>query len=479
MPKKLKIFNTLGRSIEQIEPISGDEIGIYSCGPTVYDYAHIGNLRKYVFDDLLVRTLENFGYHVKHVMNITDVGHLTDDADDGEDKIEKGAKREGKSAWEIAKFYEAAFLDDLQKLNIKKPDVISRATEHIKQQIDLIVKLEKKGYTYKIDDGVYFDTSKLTDYGKLAGLNTAGQIEGARVETNSQKHNPTDFALWKFSNTSGESRRQMEWDSPWGVGFPGWHIECSAMSVAYLGQPFEIHTGGIDLIPVHHTNEIAQSEAAEGKPLAKYWVHSDFVLENGKKMAKSDGHFLRLSDLIEKGFDPLDYKFMVLGAHYRSKLNFSFEALSGARAARQKITNFAAKANNEDGSDEEEEFFANRLERFKTYLSEDLDTPKAFAVIFETVSAAYESGYHSRQSFKFLEEIDRFLALDLSKKSFSYDGIKSTVELDDDLIDMISKRNKYRQTGDFDQADELKAQITTKGYKIEDSKGGTSIDKIA
>ena len=398
----MKIYNTLGRKIEMVHPVrdnglSGNGstgqlqggrikddnkkfsngasplddnlIRIYTCGLTVYDFAHIGNLRKYIFDDLLKRTLEAVGFKVKHVMNITDVGHLTSDADLGEDKIEKGAKREHKSAWEIAKFYEKKFIEDLKQLNVELPDVICRATEHIDDQIALIKVLEEKGFTYKTADGIYFDSSKLPDYGKLASLDKENLLEGVRVEKNPEKKNPTDFALWKLSASQGTQKRDMEWPSPWGVGFPGWHIECSAMSTKYLGQPFEIHTGGVDHIAVHHTNEIAQSEAAFGKPLAKYWVHSEHLLENGHKMAKSAGHFIRLQDLREKGFNPLDFRYFCLMAHYRTKLNFSWESLGAARSSLGKIRAFARSLDDEK-EDEGKEYLG--YEYSKAYYNSEL-----------------------------------------------------------------------------------------------------------
>lgn len=482
--RQLKIYNTLGRKIEPVEPIKDGKIGIYSCGLTVYDYAHIGNLRKYIFDDLLVRTLRNFGYTVKHVMNITDVGHLTDDGDSGEDKMEKGAAREGKTAWEIAKFFENAFLQDFDRLNIVRPDIMPRATEHIKQQIELIQKLEQKGFTYITDDGVYFDTSKLKDYGKLAGLNLESLREGARVEKNEQKKNATDFALWKFSPKG--SKRQMQWLSPWVpsgsqdkvMGFPGWHIECSAMSTKYLGQPFEIHTGGIDHIPVHHTNEIAQSEAAEGKPLAKYWVHSEFVLENGHKMSKSDGHFVRLFDLVKKGYDPLDFRYLVLSAHYRSKLDFSFDSLDGAKSTRKSLINFVQKAVKENSSEQEETFYDLALGRFESDLENDLDTPKALAVVFETISKAYESSYLGPAARKFIKIVDGYLALNLIGQIYKYEGIVSSVKLDDELLDRLNERSRARESGNFDLADQIKREIIEKGYKIDDQKDYTGIDKI-
>ncbi|MCX6809459.1 MAG: cysteine--tRNA ligase [Candidatus Berkelbacteria bacterium] len=473
------IFNTLTRQKEEIKPIEGDTIRIYSCGLTVYDYAHIDNLRKYIFDDLLKRALIYFGYKVKHVMNITDVGHLTSDEDEGEDKIEKGATREGKSAYEIAKFYEKAFVEDLKKLNILLADEMPRATENIKEQIDLIKKLEEKGFTYKTSDGIYFDTSKLSDYGKLARLDIENLKEGIRVEKNPEKKNPTDFALWKLSVPKGghpeaiaegspanagqsviasgakQSRRQMEWPSPWGVGFPGWHLECSAMSTKFLGQPFEIHTGGVDHIPVHHTNEIAQSEAAFDKPLAKYWVHSEHLLEDGHKMAKSAGHFIRLQDLEEKGYSPLDFRYLCLSAKYRSKLDFSYKSLGAAKVARRKINdayNLAKPSTTKlhpaggvwsKGCDQA--------------LSDDLDTPRALAFIFDNLSK------FSKENFEKMDEVLAILE-------------KFTVP--EEVEKLVADRQKARDQKDFKKSDEIRSQIKKKGFLVEDSVGGTKIIRI-
>jgi cysteinyl-tRNA synthetase len=500
---KLTIYNSLGRHLEEVEPIEGDTIRVYSCGPTVYDFAHIGNLRKYIFDDLLVRTLGFLGYKTKHVMNITDVGHLVGDGDEGEDKLEVGSRREGKSAQEIAKYFEKEFFLDEEKLNIKKPEIVCRATEHISEQIDLVKILFEKGFAYQISDGVYFDTSKFADYGKLAGLNVAGQIEGSRVEINPDKRNPSDFALWKFSfdcaqdgaqdkksfdgaQDDGSSHRQMEWESPWGVGFPGWHLECSAMSTKYLGQPFEIHTGGVDHIAVHHTNEIAQSEAACDKPLAKYWVHSEFILQDGHKMAKSEGHFLRLSDLQEKGFSPLDYRYLCLSSHYRSKLNFTWESLNGARQAREKIIQFGYIAEGPSvlsgveggGSDESRDFYIKAIEDISRKLSDDLNTPEAFAIIFQTISQAHHNNYLCQTDIKyFLETIDKVFALDLIGETYSQDGIRSKSKLPEEILNLAKQRNQARQAKDYGKADDLKQKIVSAGYDIEDGQTHTSIDK--
>jgi len=315
----LKFYNTLTRKLEDFNPLNPPNVGLYTCGPTVYMYAHIGNLRTYIFEDILKRVLLANNYKVNHVMNITDVGHLTSDADTGDDKLEKEAIKENKNAWEIAAFYTAAFQKDLEELNIIPPDIWCKATDHINEQIELVKKLESKGFTYRTDDGIYFDTSKVADYGKLAGLDIEGLRAGIRVEMVAGKKNPTDFALWKFSPTN--VKRQMEWDSPWGKGFPGWHIECAAMSMKYLGETFDIHCGGIDHIPVHHTNEIAEAESATGKPFVKYWLHGEFLELKEGRMGKSEGNAILVSTLKEKGFDPLSYRYLVLNTHYRKRWN--------------------------------------------------------------------------------------------------------------------------------------------------------------
>jgi cysteinyl-tRNA synthetase len=462
----MRIYNTLTRQLEEVKPLEGsDTIRIYSCGLTVYDYAHIGNLRKYVFDDLQKRTLIYFGYKVKHVMNVTDVGHLTSDEDEGEDKIEKRAKRENKSAYEIAKYYENAFVEDMKKLNILIPNVMPRATENIAEQIDLIKILEEKGFTYKTTDGIYFDTSKLSDYGKLAQLDIENLKEGIRVEKNPEKRNITDFALWKLSvpqgghpelvsgsNSASKQKRQMEWESPWGVGFPGWHLECSAMSTKFLGQPFEIHTGGVDHIPVHHTNEIAQSEAAYDKPLAKYWVHSEHLLENGRKMAKSDGHFIRLRDLEEKGYSALDFRYMCLSAKYRSKLDFSYESLDAAKSARKRINDAYVVSLRATASERGNL----SLELFDSAISEDLDTPKALAFIFDNL------GKLSSDNF---EKIDEVLA------------ILEKIEIPEEIQDLVAEREKARKDKSFEESDRLRSEIEEKGFLVEDLGDKTVIKK--
>ncbi|MFA1571862.1 cysteine--tRNA ligase [Vibrio tasmaniensis 1F-187] len=375
----LQLFNTLNRTLSPFYTIQPRKVGLYACGPTVYDYAHVGNLRTYLFVDVLKRVLQINGYQVNHVMNITDVGHLVSDGDTGEDKMEKGARKQEKSAWDIATFFEDAFFTDLERLNILKPSITCRATDHIQEQISFIQSLEAKGYTYQTSDGIYFDTEKLPDYGKLARLDMEGLEAGIRVDMAEKKH-PTDFALWKFT---GEQKRQMEWTSPWGNGFPGWHIECSAMAEKYLGETFDIHIGGEDHIPIHHTNEIAQCQAKNGHVQANFWLHGYFLNINNEKISKS-GSTLRLESLIDKGYDPLAYRYLTLTSHYRSQLSFTWEGLNGAQKAlrrlRKKITDMP------DGGNVDNQFKAEFLAR----INRDLNMPQALALLWEVTDSSIE-----------------------------------------------------------------------------------------
>ena len=396
----MKLYNTLTQQVETVLNIPFDtQVGLYACGPTVYDFDHLGHMRKYTMDDILVRTLRLAGMKVRHVMNVTDVGHLVSDADTGEDKMEKGARQTGKTVWEVAKFFEDDHWDKLQRMNILKPDVAPRATDHIAEQIAQVQQLEKNGFTYEIpEDGIYFDTSKDPSYGKLARLKLDQQKEGARIGVTKGKRNPSDFALWKFSPK--DEQRQMEWDSPWGKGFPGWHIECSAMSMKYLGDQFEIHTGGIDHIPVHHTNEIAQAENASGKrPFVRYWVHYNFLRVEGQKMSKSLKNFLTLDDIQAKGFSPEALKLLFLQAHYRDELNFTWDSLAGAqkgweRLQRQieKILKTAGVNSLDQVPDPDLELLpheiAQQLEDFVRLMEDDLKTPQALALLWKTIKAA-------------------------------------------------------------------------------------------
>lgn len=438
----LKLYNTLTKIIEEFDHRTDEPVTLYCCGPTVYDYAHIGNFRTYSMTDFLVRTLRYLGYTVKYSMNITDVGHLVSDADEGEDKLEKGAKREGKTAWDIAKFYTDAFVSDSKKLNLLEPDFRPHATDYIKEQITMVKTLIDKNYAYTIDDGIYFDTSKFAHYGQLTGQNIEELKAGARVEPNPQKKNPTDFALWKFSPK--DKKRDMEWDSPWGVGFPGWHIECSAMSRATLEtDQLDIHTGGADLIPVHHTNEIAQSEATTGKhPFVRYWVHGQFIMVDGAKMAKSKGNFYTLSDIEKRGYEPLALRYLYTSAHYRTFLNFTWEALDAAQKSLNELRSRVAS-----GADSSPEL----KKKFQEALENDLNMPQALAIAWEAARIAPQ----------LLLDFDRVLGLDLDKKPVN-------VEVPVYIKHLIQKRENLRKLKKFDEADAVRIEIEEKGYKIED-----------
>ncbi|MBU2562314.1 MAG: cysteine--tRNA ligase [Nanoarchaeota archaeon] len=446
----LKLYNTLTRKKEIFKPIKKGHVGIYGCGPTVYWHQHIGNLFRYIFEDLLVKTFEYNNYKVKHVLNVTDVGHLTSDADTGEDKIEKAAKREGKSAQEIANYYLKLFINDFKKLNIKEPDIWCRATKHIEEQISLIKKLEKKGYTYRTSDGIYFDTSKFKDYGKLAKLNIKGLQAGKRINIK-EKKNKTDFALWKFSEEPGV--RQQEWKSPWGVGFPGWHIECSAMSIKYLGETFDIHTGGEDHIPIHHTNEIAQSEAATGKKFVNYWMHSRWLLFKGEKMSKSKGGIFTLSELEEKGFESLSYRYMALTTHYRKQLNFSLELLEASKIAFQRLKNIISELKDDKKTNKK------YLEEFREALNDDLNTPKALQILWKLVRDENAKG-----KFRTIKEMDKIFGLDLLKKE--------KVKISSEIKKLVDEREKARSKKEWEKADELRRKINKLGYFIEDTNKG-------
>lgn len=457
----LYLYNTLTKRKEKFEPLNPPYVGMYTCGPTVYNYAHIGNLRTYIFEDILKRVLIYNGYIVKHVMNITDVGHLTSDADEGEDKIEREAKKERRSAWEIAEFYTEAFKRDLKKLNIIEPDIWCKATDHIQDFIDLILILERKGYTYKTSDGIYFDTSKVPDYGKLAGQDLESLLPGARVEYNPEKKNPTDFALWKFSPK--DVKRQMEWDSPWGIGFPGWHIECSAMSTKYLGQPFDIHCGGIDHIPIHHTNEIAQSEAAYDKPMAKYWLHGEFLVMGEKRMGKSEGNFITLSDLEEKGYHPLSYRYFCLTAHYRSPLKFTWTALEAAQRALFRLyENIKRYPQGNASYDKKYE------EEFHKAINDDLDMPKALAITWELVKDDKISPEVKRET---LLQFDKVLGLSLDNPP------EIKIEIPEEIWKLVEEREVARKNKDWEKADKIREEIKNRGYIIEDTPQGPRVKK--
>ncbi|MBX7213046.1 MAG: cysteine--tRNA ligase [Thermoflexales bacterium] len=457
----LRFFDTYTRTLRDFEPLNGPAVGMYTCGPTVYDYAHIGNLRTYIFEDLLRRVLVFNGYAVKHVMNITDVGHLTSDADSGEDRMEKGSRRTGRSAWEIAAMYTEAFQADLRRLNINEPHVWCRATDHIAEQIDFIREIEARSFTYRTSDGLYFDTSRVDDYGYLARLNTEGLQAGARVEMAEKRH-PTDFALWKFS--APEEKRQMEWASPWGTGFPGWHIECSAMAARYLGPYFDIHCGGEDHIMVHHPNEIAQTQARHGTRLANFWMHGYFLQIDSSRMGKSMGNFLRVQTLIDEGYEPLVWRFFCLGAHYRSKLNFNWEALEGARAALNRLRAAVLGWPADAAAAPDAAFVA----RFTDAVNDDLNLPRALAVTWELVRSDLPSGVRHATMGVF----DRILGLDLLTWKPEAVAIPAEVQA---VLDARALARKERRWAD---ADALRAKARDLGFEIEDTPQGQKARKV-
>ncbi len=453
---KLRLYDTYTRSLREFEPIKAPEVGLYTCGPTVYDYAHIGNLRSYIFEDILRRVLMLNGYSVRHVMNITDVGHLTSDADEGEDRMEKGSQRTGLSAWEIAELYTEEFKTDLNHLNIYLPTVWCRATDHIPEQIDLIQCIEDKGFTYRTSDGIYFDTSKLEDYGYLGRLDIEGLQAGARIDIG-EKRNLTDFALWKFSPS--DSTRQMEWESPWGVGFPGWHIECSAMSAKYLSPWFDIHCGGEDHINVHHTNEIAQTQACYGTRLANFWMHGYFLQIDEARMGKSEGNFLRVQTLIDKGYDPLVWRLFCLNAHYRTKLNFTWDGVDGAAISLERLRNAVYEWG--DAGDADEEF----IDKFVETVNEDLNMPRAMAITWELVKSDLPPAMKKATILYF----DRVLGLRLGEWQPKEERVPAEIQL------MVNERQTARQEKRWADADALRDQVIAAGYEVEDTPQGPRV----
>jgi cysteinyl-tRNA synthetase len=454
------LYNTLTRKKELFVPIRRGFVGLYTCGPTVYDYAHIGNLRSYIFEDLLKRVLLFNGFEVKHVMNLTDVGHLVSDADEGADKMEKGAKREGISAWDLAKKYTDAFMEDCRKLNILRPTIVCKATDHIKEQLDLIGELEKKGYTYRTSDGIYFDSAKFEGYGRLAGGRNKGIEPGKRVSVG-EKRSPEDFALWKFSPK--DEKRQMEWESPWGTGFPGWHIECSAMSMRYLGRHFDIHTGGVDHIPIHHPNEIAQSEAATGEKFVNYWLHGEFLVMENEKMSKSKGEFVTLGVLERRGFEPLAYRYFCLGTNYRKPLTFSWERLEAARDALARLRKevLALKASRDSGpSGTTKEYDS----EFLAGINDDLNLHEAMRAARRMLA---DEGISPARRLAAILDYDRVFGLGL--------GSLKEAAAPEDVVALAEEREKARRAKDWKRADELRKRISEKGFTVEDEPGGYSL----
>ena len=462
----LKLFNTLIRNKEPFTPQKEGEVGFYACGPTVYNYAHLGNLRAYVFMDLLRRVLEYNHLEVNLVMNITDVGHLVSDADEGEDKMEKGAKREGKTVWDIAEFYTKEFKKDIKALNIKEPSIWCKATDHIKEQIELVQKIEANGYTYKTEDGIYFDTSKLKDYGKLIPGFKPEELEaGKRIEM-ADKKQKTDFALWKFSPK--DEKRQMEWESPWGIGFPGWHIECTAMACKYLGEKFDIHTGGIDHIPIHHTNEIAQAEGAFGHDHVRFWLHNEFLVMDEGKMAKSTGGFLRLQTILDKGYDALDYRYFCMLTHYRKPLTFTWEGLDAARTARKRITNRVIELKNK--SIVPDKLSDERLAYQKLFvkaINDDVNIPEALALVHDMLGSKMKEG----EKLSLILDWDSVLGLRLAQAE------KEEIEVPEEIKNLLEEREVARKAKNFKKSDEIRNKIREKGYDVDDTPEGPEVSR--
>ena len=471
----IRLFNTMTRKIEEFKPLTPGKMGFYSCGPTVYHYAHIGNLRTMIHNDILKRMFTENGYAVHHVMNITDVGHLTsDDADSGDDKMERGAARDHKSVWEIAKFYTDEFLRDFDDLNNIRPTDMPRATDYIAEQIDLVKKLQDLGYTYEIPgDGIYYDTSKFAAYGALTGGSVAGNRAGARVEYNNEKHNPTDFALWKFSPT--DQKRQMEWDSPWGIGFPGWHAECSAMSMKLLGNHFDIHTGGEDLSRIHHTNEIAQSEPITGAPWVSYWVHFSFLVDkSGEKMSKSNGEFLGLDVVRKRGYDPIVYRYLILLGHYQTQLAFSWDAMDAAANGYKNIVRRVSEILADPTPDAlVESSFNEWHNRILAPVSDNMKTAESLVQIQELLR---DKTVNASTKIALFEFIDRLLGLqfiDRAKKLNDAESETAPAE----IVALASDRAAAKAAKDWSRADEIRAQIEAAGWTVVDTRDGAKLVK--
>lgn len=455
----MKLYNTLTRVKEEYTSIHQGHIGMYSCGPTVYSFAHIGNMRAYLFMDWLRRGLRMAGYEVTTVMNITDVGHLVSDADEGEDKMEKSARETQKTPWEIAAEYTEAFLRDIDSLNIGRPETICKATDHIPEMLAFVEGLVEKGYGYETSDGIYFDIGRFPGYGKLSRANLEDQQAGARVEVNEEKRHPADFALWK----KAPKEHIMQWPSPWGMGYPGWHIECSAMGRKYLGDLFDIHTGGVDHIPVHHENEIAQSEALLGHPAVNVWMHGEFMLVNGGKMSKSLKNCYLLSELREKGYSPMHFRFFCANAHYRSKLNFTWDGMASAKISYDRL--LAAVWQHENGVDtvSNEELDAFRRE-FTDAILDDINIPKALGVLWSLVRCPSKC----RAVFDLVQEMDMTLGLGLGQAPVS----EPREALDAEVEALIERRQAARRAKDFAESDRIRDELKSMGILLEDTREG-------
>ena len=469
-PRNFVVYNTWTRSLETLKPLTPGHIGIYCCGPTVYDYQHIGNFKTFLFEDVFIRALRFSGYDVKHVMNITDVGHLVGDGDEGEDKMLVAMRRERKKSEEVAEYYTRIFFEDWDKLGLARPDVVCNATQHINEMLSLIKKMEDKGFTYTSGGNVYFDTSKSANYGFLARLNLEKLKAGARVAVDENKRSPSDFVLW-FTKSKFENQ-ELQWDSPWGRGYPGWHIECSAMSMKYLGEQFDIHCGGIDHIPVHHTNEIAQSEAATGKPWVAVWMHSEFIMVSAEKMSKSKGKFVILDDVIERGLDPLVYRFLCLNSHYRAQLNFTWAILENARNGFDRLKNSVLSLKASVGSAALPSTFGNEaaglLERFTSAMCDDLKMPLAMSVVWELVAA---KGIPDAEKLALLLKLDNVLGFGMTKWQEASDEIPTEVQ------ELVAARALARTNKDWKRSDELRDKVAELGYVVKDGPQGQKVTK--
>jgi len=462
------VFNTLTNRKETLETLKSGEVGMYSCGPTVYNFAHIGNLRTYIFMDLLRRALKMDGYKIKGVMNITDVGHLVSDSDEGEDKMAKASREQKKTPWEIAAFYSKIFFEDIAALNIEKPEIIAKVTDHIQDMITFVQGLVEKGYGYETSDGIYFDIEKFGHYGKLSGLKLDDQLAGARVEVNEEKRHPSDFALWK----KAPKEHIMQWESPWGMGYPGWHIECSALGLRYLGETFDLHTGGVDHIPVHHENEIAQSEALLGHPAVNYWMHGEFMMVNNGKMSKSLGNTYTVKDLKAKGYDPLAFRYMCLNAHYRNKLNFTWEGMEGAQTAYRRLLESVLANKNVPEDTTDDDLITGALMDFKEAVLDDLNIPKALGILWSLL----RSGAKGQGIYEAALSMDEILGLDLCKCEEKLTE-KQEEEAPAEMLALLEQRITARKEKNWALSDQLRDQIIAAGYLIEDGPQGSKLKK--
>jgi cysteinyl-tRNA synthetase len=473
----IRLFNSLGRRFEEFVPIVPGKVGFYGCGPTVYNYAHIGNLRTYIFEDILVRTLRRFGLETTHVMNVTDVGHLSGDDDTGDDKMVRSAEERGQSVLQVARFYTDAFFSDLDRLGMARPTIVCKATDHIQDMIDLILRIEAGGFTYRSGGNLYFDVSKFPSYGELANLRLDDLKAGARIEIDENKRNPLDFVLW-FTKSKFEGQA-LVWDSPWGKGYPGWHIECSAMSMKYLGESFDIHAGGIDHIPVHHTNEIAQSEAATGKKWVNYWLHAEFLVMDKGKMSKSSGSFITLQSLVDEGFDPLDYRYFCLGGHYRSQLSYSPEGMRQAKASRSALLDTVLELRRRAGDSplpglgQLEPAVQERRERFETALADDLSVPRALAELWQMLR---DPAVRAADALAAAYDMDKVLGIGLEAVREGDSGMDGAEKARIDSL--LAERVEAKRRKDWAAADAIRNTLKAEGIVLEDGPSGTIWKKL-